>query len=112
MISFQQFLALVIIAFFISRIVKQKKQEQISAGEFWLWLCFWIFSALAIIFLKELDSLASSLGFTASGINLLFYGAILVLFYFIFKLRLRLAKMDRDLTDLNRHLTLINKDKI
>jgi len=110
MISFQQFLALIIIAFFVSRLIKQKNKKEIGRGEFGLWLFFWIFSALAIIFLKELDRLASNLGFSASGINLLFYGAILVLFYLIFKLRLRLAKMDRDLTDLNRALTLIKKD--
>jgi hypothetical protein len=110
MISFQQFLALIIIAFFVSRLVKQKNKQQVSSSEFWLWLSFWSCSALAIIFLKELDYLASTLGFSASGISLLFYGAILVLFYFVFRLRLRLAKLDKDLTDLNRHLTLIKKD--
>ena len=110
MISFQQFLALIIIAFFITRLVKQKNKQQVSSSEFWLWLFFWTGSALAIIFLKQLDHLASALGFTASGINLLFYGAILVLFYFVFKLRLRQAKLDKDITDLNRHLTLLKKD--
>ena len=53
--------------------------------------------------------MAGHLGFTARGINLLFYGATLILFYFIFKLRLHLAKLDRDLTDLNRELTLSKK---
>lgn len=110
MISFQQFLALIIIAFFITRLIKQRNKQQVNTSEFWLWLSFWLFSGVAIIFLKQLDQLASALGFTASGINLLFYGAILVLFYFIFKLRLRLAKLDKDITDLNRHLTLIKKD--
>jgi hypothetical protein len=110
MISFQQFLALIIIAFFISRLYGQKKKKQINKNEFMLWLVFWLFSALAIIFLKKLDALASVLGFSASGINLLFYAAILILFYLIFKLRLRLAKLDKDLTDLNRSMTLLKKD--
>lgn len=110
MISFQQFLALIIIAFFITRLIKQRNKQQVNSSEFWLWLSFWSLSGIAIIFLKQLDKLASILGFTASGINLLFYGSILVLFYFIFKLRLRLAKLDKDITDLNRHLTLIKKD--
>jgi hypothetical protein len=110
MISLQQFLALGIIAFFIYRLIKQKYKKQISGNEFVLWLSFWISSGLAIIFLKEFDKLAATLGFSASGINLLFYGAILILFYFIFKLRLRLAKLDRDLTDLTRELTLLKKD--
>lgn len=109
MITLQQIIALIIIAFFIYRLIKQKKKRQVSGNEFYLWLIFWIVSGLAIIFLKELDKLAASFGFSASGINLLFYCATLVLFYFIFKLRLNLAKLDRDLTDLNREMTLLKK---
>jgi len=109
MISLQQFIALLIIAFFIYRLFQQKNKKQVSGNEFSLWLIFWLGSALAIIFLKDLDKIAAHLGFTASGINLLFYGATLILFYFIFKLRLHLAKLDRDLTDLNRELTLSKK---
>ena len=109
MISLQQLLALIVIGFFIYRLFKQRSKKQVGGNEFVLWLSFWIASALAILFLKELDHLAASLGFSASGINLLFYGAILILFYFIFKLRLRIAKLDRDLTDLTREVTLIKK---
>ena len=107
--TLQQLLALIIIAVFIYRLIQQRNKKQIGGNEFYLWLTFWLGSGLAILFLKEFDKLASTLGFSASGINLLFYGATLILFYFIFKLRLRLAKMDRDLTDLNRELTLLRK---
>jgi len=109
MISLQQLLALLVIGFFIYRLFKQRNKKQVGGNEFVLWLSFWIVSALAILFLKKLDYLAASLGFSASGINILFYGAILILFYFIFKLRLRIAKLDRDLTDLTREVTLLKK---
>jgi len=109
MISLQQLIALLIIAFFLYRLIQQKNKKQISGNEFSLWLVFWLGSALAILFLKEFDKIAANLGFTSSGINLLFYSATLILFYLIFRLRLRLAKLDRDLTDLNRELTLLKK---
>lgn len=109
MITLQQLLALIIIGFFVYRLISQKKKQKISGNEFYLWLTFWLGSGIAILFLKEVDKLAANLGFSASGINLLFYGAILVLFYFIFKLRLNLAKLDRDLTDLVREVTLLKK---
>lgn len=109
MITLQQIIALVIIAFFVYRLFQQRGKKQISGSEFYLWLTFWVGSGLAIIFLKELDKIASILGFSASGINLLFYCATLIAFYFIFKLRLGLAKLDRDLTDLNREVTLLQK---
>jgi hypothetical protein len=109
MITLQQLLALIIIGFFIYRLIGQKKKNKIGGNEFYLWLSFWLGSGIIILFLKEVDKLAANLGFSASGINLLFYGAILVLFYFIFKLRLNLAKLDRDLTDLVREVTLLKK---
>lgn len=110
MLSFQQFLALIIIAFLISRLIKQKNKKQLGKNEFYLWLFFWTGSALAIIFLKSFDRLAAMLGFSSSGINILIYGAILILFYFIFKMRLTLAKIDRDLSELNKEITLLKKE--
>jgi len=109
MITLQQLIALIIIAFFVYRLFQQRNKQQISGSEFYLWLTFWLGSGLAIVFLKEFDKLASTLGFSASGINLLFYCATLILFYFIFKLRLNLAKLDRNLTDLTREITLLKK---
>lgn len=102
----QQVIALIIILFFISRLFQQKKKKQIAGNEFIFWLSFWALGALAIVFLKPLDSLVNSLGFSASAINYLLYLAILVLFYLIFKLRLKLSKLDKDLTELVRHLSL------
>jgi len=102
----QQTLALIIIIFFISRLFQQKKKKQIANNEFILWLGFWIIGALAIIFLKQLDSLVNNLGFSSSAINYLLYLAILILFYLIFKLRLKINKLDQDITDLVRHLSL------
>lgn len=102
----QQIIAIVIIAFFISRLGAQKKKKQISRNEFSLWLSFWLLAAAAIIFIKQIDSLVAWLGFSGSGINFLIYVAVLALFYFVFRLRLDLAKMDRNLTDIVRQITL------
>lgn len=109
--SWQQILALLVILFFITRLGKQRRKKQISGSEFALWLGFWLLSALAIIFLKQLDKWAASLGFSASGINLLFYVATLFLFYLVFKLRLHLARLDKDLTILARQQALEDAKK-
>jgi len=104
--SWQQLVALIVIIFFVFRLFKQKRKKQINGNEFILWLVFWSISALAIIFLKPLDQLTAALGLSASGINLLFYVATLVLFYFIFKMRLHLARLEQDLTTLARREAL------
>ena len=105
----QQIVALVIILFFAGRLWSQKNKKEINQNEFLLWLTFWSVAALGIIFIKQLDYFLHALGFSLSGINFLIYLAVLALFYFIFRLRLGLAKLDRDLTEVARKIALSNK---
>jgi hypothetical protein len=107
----QQIIAIIIILFFLVRLASQKKKKAITANEFSLWLVFWLLAAAAIIFIKQIDSLVRFLGFSGSGINFLIYLAVLALFYLIFRLRLTVAKLDRNLTDITRIVALDNKDK-
>lgn len=104
----QQILALIIIAFLLSRLFWQKQKKKITANEFLFWLLFWIVAAVAIIFIKWIDKLVAELGFSGSGIEVLFYLAVVVLFYLIFRIRLRLIKIEKDITQLTRDKT-INK---
>ena len=90
----QQIIALALIAFFIWRLSVQKKKQQINKNEFVFWLFFWLLAAIAVIFIRQIDSLVELLGFSGSGINFLLYLAVLLLFYFVFRMRLNLAKMD------------------
>lgn len=105
----QQLIALIIILFFLSRLFWQKKKNEISLNEFVFWLFFWIVSMLAIIYIKAIDKLVAELGFSSSGINILFYLGTIILFYLFLRLRLRLEKIERNLTKLVREITLINK---
>ncbi len=103
---FQQVIALIIIAFFVSRLFWQKRKKRVGANEFVFWLVFWILAALAIIFLKWIDALVAGLGFSGSGIEVLLYAGVVVLFYFIFRLRLRLEKIERDITKIVRNIAI------
>jgi hypothetical protein len=107
----QQTIALIIIAFFLLRLIKQKKKKEINANEFVLWLSFWIISAGAIIFLKKIDALVALLGFSGSGIDVLLYIGVITLFYFIFKLRLKLEKIENSISELVRKEAIKNKNK-
>ncbi|MDO9399803.1 MAG: DUF2304 family protein [bacterium] len=103
---FQQILALVIIIFFLVRLFLQKRKKQITTTEFVFWLFFWLFSIGVIFSLKWLDKFVANLGFSSSGINILLYLSVVVLFYLIFRLRLKLSKIERDITKLVRHIAL------
>ena len=105
----QQLLALIIILFFLSRLIWQKKKNEISLVEFIFWLFFWLLAILAIVFIHTIDRFFASLGFSSSGINILFYIGTIILFYLILKLRLRLEKTERNLTKVVREIALIDK---
>ena len=108
---FQQTIALIIILFFLSRLLWQKRKKQINSGEFIFWLVFWISAAMAIISLKWIDKLVAGLGFSGSGIEVLFYIAVVILFYFIFRLRLKMEKMEKNITKIVREISLNIKNK-
>ncbi|HNW19767.1 MAG TPA: DUF2304 domain-containing protein [bacterium] len=94
----QRILALAVIAFFLAKLFWQQRQRKMAWTEFCFWLIFWLASAIAIIFLNQIDRLVANLGFSSSGIDVLLYSGLAVCLYFIFRLRLRLEKMDRQLT--------------
>ncbi len=105
----QQIIALIIIAYFLARLFWQKQKNQIGGNEFLFWLFFWLIAAAAIISLKWIDQLVAGLGFSGSGIEVLIYVAIAMLFYLVFKLRLRLEKTERDITKIIRNIALHNR---
>ena len=107
----QQVIAIIIILFFVLRLMGQKKKKEINTKEFSLWLIFWLLAAAAIIFIRSIDRLVADLGFSGSGINFLIYLAVLGLFYLVLRLRIDLAKLDKNLTDIARLVALKNKDQ-
>jgi len=105
----QQSIAIIIILIFIIRLFVLQKQKKIPAGEFIFWLLFWLIAAAGIIFVKDLDRLAADFGFSASGIQIIIYAAVAVLFYLNFRLRLKVEKMDKDITQVIREVALREK---
>lgn len=102
----QQILALLVIIFFLIRLFNQKNKKQINGSEFLLWLIFWLLSFGAIVFIKQIDSLVAWLGFSGAAINILVYLVVLALIYQVFRMRLTIAKMEKNISELNQALTL------
>lgn len=107
----QQIIALIIIAFFLARLFWQKQKKQIAVNEFLFWFVFWLLAAGAIICLKWIDRLVAGMGFTGSGIDVLIYIGVAVLFYLVFRVRLKLEKIERDITKIVREIALNNNKR-
>ena len=108
---YQLIFALLLIAYFLAKLFLQKKQSRISLNEFYFWLVFWLGALLLVFGLKQLDAFVKQLGFTASGIQVLLYFGVAVLFYLIFRLRLKQEKLEESITKLVEALALSGKDK-
>lgn len=106
----QSLVAAIIILFFIAKLYWQKRKSAVSTGEFIFWLVFWLASLVLVLFLKQLDQLVASFGFSVSAIQVAVYLAIAVLFYFIFRVRLKLEKMEENLSKINEAVTKKNYD--
>lgn len=102
----QQIIALIIIAFFVSRLFWQRQKNYIGFNEFLFWLAFWLVAAGLIISLKFIDKLVAELGFTGTGIEVLLYLSVAILFYLIFRLRLKMEKIEKDITKIVEHIAL------
>lgn len=105
----QQLIALALIAIFIWRLADQKRRQKLGRNEFIFWLTFWLLGALAVIFIRQIDDFVTALGFS-SGINLLLYLTVMFLFYLVLKLRLTIAKLDANLTEIARTVALRRDD--
>jgi hypothetical protein len=105
----QQILALIIIAFFLARLFWQKKKAQISQQEFSFWLIFWLIAAGLITALKWIDAIVANLGFSGKGIEILLYLGIAMVFYLIFKLRVKIEKIERNITKIIREIAIRDK---
>ncbi|MCU0679050.1 MAG: DUF2304 family protein [Planctomycetes bacterium] len=106
----QQIIASIVILFFLVRLFSQKRQKTVSQGEFFFWLVFWLFSFILVLSLRFLDKIVSAFGFSGSGIDVALYLSVAVLFYLIFRIRLRQEKIEKNITAIVRHLALSDND--
>jgi len=105
----QQIIAIIIIFYFLVKLFLQRKNKKISKNEFLFWGAFWVLAVFAILSIKWIDKVVASLGFSGSGIEILLYFSIIILIYLVFKLRLRLEKVEKDITKIVREISFIIK---
>ena len=106
---FQISAALIIILFFLSRTYWQKKRNKISKNEFLFWFIFWFAAGVFIIFIKKIDAFVAKLGFSSSGIDILSYLSIPIILYLIFKIMIKIEKIEKNITEIVRNISINNK---
>lgn len=99
---------LFIILFMLSRAILRYKDRLLSAREMFFWIILWTIS-LFFIFNPSLSNLLARYTGIGRGADAAFLFSIILLFYLVFRIYVKIDKLDQDLTKLviqlskNRH---------
>jgi len=91
------------------RTVLRFKKNDITSRELIIWLIFWVLVGIATLIPKKTDVIAQFLG-VERGADLLVYLSIIVLFFVVFRIIVKLEKIDRALTKIVRNAALKDKN--
>ena len=105
-----QFIIILFSLFAISRLRSKLKVKEIDAKEFYLWLLFWAVIIIATLWFRKTDIIAKFFG-VEKGADLAVYISILFLFYLLFKLIVKIKKIERDITKIIREIAIKNSKK-
>jgi len=104
-----QIILILIIAIIIFRLVAKLKSREVSVKQFIGWLVIWLVAIVIVIWPELTVLVANSVG-VGRGSDLVIYLAIIFLFYTIFRLLMRIEKMEKNLTKLVQNDAIKNYD--
>lgn len=100
----------IFILFVVSKVAWRFKDKAISLQEFILWSIFWLGVGFVVIFPETTSLVANWLG-VGRGVDLVIYISVLILFYLVFRVLVRLDKIESDVTKIVREIALNKKEE-
>lgn len=103
-----QILLSLFILFAVLKILGRFRAKEVTAGPLFFWLVFW-FAVGVVVWQPNLSTeVANRLG-VGRGSDLVLYISVAVLFYVIFRLMVRLEKIEKNITRAVREISLNKK---
>lgn len=103
-----QIILSVFILFILLKTWLSYKTRQISTSFFILWVLLWLVGLFAIFYPGLLGKIANLLNI-GRGVDFALYVSIILLFYLVYKINLKIGKINRDLTKIVRKMAIKNK---
>lgn len=101
---------LVVFAIFaITKTFKQFKKGKLTLAFLFLWMAFWVIVGVVVVLPQTTDTLARFVG-VGRGVDAIMYISIIALFYFVFRLLVRIEEVEREITKLVRTLAIHEKE--
>jgi len=107
--SLIQLFILLVVLVVVWRLYTRWQKKEITLVEFLEWLALWLVAAIITLLPQVASYLANVVG-VGRGSDLVVYLAILLVFYLLFKIFVRLERFDKQLTKIVRHLAINELD--
>jgi hypothetical protein len=96
--------------FALSRALLRFKDNKLSKNEFLFWTAIWL-AVIVVSFIPNITTQVSSLFGIGRGMDLIVYISVIILFYLIFRLYVKLEAVEKEVTLLVRKFALDTKEK-
>lgn len=94
----------------LGRLFVHVRQRRISWFSFLLWALLWV-SVMLIFWNPEIASRLALIFGIGRGADLVVYSAIIVIFYLLFRISIKLEKINSDITSIVRDIALKHADQ-
>ncbi len=107
-----QFVTIILVLYLLTRVTTQLKHKRITLKEALFWSLLWFAVGVVVLYPKLTDQLASYIGLqSAKGIDLVVYLAVGLVFYLVFRIFVRIERIEHDITKIVRQIALKEEDK-
>lgn len=105
-----QIVIVVIALFALSRVIIHMRKGKMQPTEYFMWVSLWI-AVIAVSLMPSIStSISQSVGIQR-GVDLLIYLSIIILFYLVYKIFVKLERINEDISNLTRYMALEKKKK-
>ena len=105
-----QVVIIIFALFALSRAFLRFKDNKLTKKEFLFWIVIWL-SVMIVSFIPNIIGPLSNLFGIGRGIDLIVYVSIIILFYLIFRLYVKIESVEKEITSVVRKLALNKKKK-
>ncbi len=102
-----QIVTIIAVLYLLVRTAAKYRKREITLKESIGWGILWFAVGIVVLYPRLTDRVAAEIGLkTATGIDLVVYVAVGVVFYLVFRLFVRIERIERDMTKIVRHVAL------
>ncbi|MEM4264027.1 MAG: DUF2304 family protein [Candidatus Woesearchaeota archaeon] len=105
-----QVIAIIVALFAVSRAFLRLREHKISVPAFIFWAIVWI-AVVIVASIPDITFYFSKLIGISRGMDVVVYFSILLLFYLVFRIYVKLEALDNNITKLTRTIAIQRKNK-